>query len=243
MSTTTLLLHQYEVSPFAAKVRRALRYKGIPFTVRNYAVAEAGRIRRTISPTGKTPVLDHNGRLIVDSTAILRYLDAHFDGPALLPVEPRLRARAHIIEDWADESLFFYDLTVRSWPNNIDWLTRDVLSHDRGFGRWLLARLMPRIIAKMSGPQGIGRKDPKTVCAELADNLDALANTIDDAGWLVGDELSVADIAVASMCTVLDRAEEARAMMQDRPVILAWRGRVDAATFAPGTAPEAMATS
>ena len=53
----TLLLHQYEVSPFAAKVRRALRYKGLDFEVRNYRVVDAGKIRKTISPTGKTPVI------------------------------------------------------------------------------------------------------------------------------------------------------------------------------------------
>ena len=117
---TGLLLHQFQVSPFAAKVRRALRYKGLAFNVRNYGVAQAGEIRRTVSPSGKTPVLEHAGKLIVDSSAILRYLDEHLPGAKLVPADPVLRAQAHIIEDWADESLFFYDLAMRTWPNNID---------------------------------------------------------------------------------------------------------------------------
>ena len=121
---TGILLHQYEVSPFAAKVRRALRYKGIPFEVKNYAVADASKIRKTISPSGKIPVLDHDGQRIVDSTTILRYLEQAFPTPPLLPSQPALRAQAHIVEDWADESLFFYDLSMRGWSNNIDWLKR-----------------------------------------------------------------------------------------------------------------------
>ena len=147
-----LLLHQYEVSPFAAKVRRALRYKGIPFEVKNYAVADAGKIRKTISPTGKTPVLEGETGLVVDSSRILRYLEENFPHPSILPGSPALRAQAHIIEDWADESLFFYDLAMRGWPNNIDWLKRDVLSHDSGVARWLRSQDGPGPGYRAQGP-------------------------------------------------------------------------------------------
>lgn len=238
-----MLLHQYQVSPFAAKVRRALRYKGLAFEVRNYAVADAGLIRKTISASGKTPVLQHGDQRIVDSTAILRYLDAQFPTPAIIPADPALRAQAHIIEDWADESLFFYDLTMRSWDNNIVSLAQDVLSHDRGLQRWLMMRLMPRFVRKTSETQGIGRKDKATVCAEVEAHFDALLDMLGARDWLVGEHLSVADIAVASMCTVLERAEEAAAMMRARPLLMAWRERVDGATFAAGTAPQERAIS
>ncbi len=238
-----LLLHQYEVSPFAAKVRRALRYKGLSFEVRNYRVVDAGKIRKSISPTGKTPVLEDDTGLVVDSTAILRHLEQRFPSPPILPADPALCAQAHIIEDWADESLFFYDLAMRGWPNNIDWLKRDVLSHDSGFMRWLLYRLLDGFVRKTGQAQGIGRKDPQTICTEVAAHFDAVVALLGDRDWLVGDHLSVADIGVASMCTVIERAEEAAALMRERPVLQAWRERVDAATFAPGTEPEARATS
>lgn len=236
-----LLLHQYQVSPFAAKVRRALRYKGIPFEVKNYAVADAGKIRKTISPTGKTPVLEGlagEQGLVVDSTRILRQLEQHFPQPPILPASPALRARAHIIEDWADESLFFYDLAMRGWPNNIDWLKRDVLSHDSGALRWLMDKLMPGFVRKTGQAQGIGRKDRDTICEEVAAHFDAIVDLLGESDWLVGEHLTVADIAVASMCTVIERAEEAAAMMAERPVLLAWRERVDNATFPEGTSPE-----
>jgi glutathione S-transferase len=233
-----LLLHQYQVSPFASKVRRALRYKGIPFEVKNYAATDAGKIRKTVSPTGKTPVLEDENGLVVDSSQILRHLDRQFPHPPILPSSPAVRAQAHIIEDWADESLFFYDLAMRGWPNNIDWLVRDVLSHDRGFKRWLMEKLIPGFVRKTGQMQGIGRKDPDTICREVAAHFDAIVDLLGEGNWLVGEHLTIADIGVASMCTVIERAEEAAAMMQERPRLLAWRERVDAVTFPEGTAPE-----
>jgi glutathione S-transferase len=231
MTASTLLLHQYQVSPFAAKVRRTLYYKGIAFEVKNYAVADGSKVRKTISATGKTPVLEHAGQLIIDSTKILRYLDKAFPQQPILPVDAADRARAHIIEDWADESLFFYDLAMRSWPNNIEWLKRDILSHDRGFMGWILRAAIGSFTKKTGQMQGTGRKDRDTICAEIGHHFDALETILTAQEWLVGDCLSNADIAVASMCTVIERAEEAAAMMAQQPVLSAWRERVDAATF------------
>ena len=235
---TQLVLHQYEVSPFAAKVRRALRYKGIPFEVRNYRVVDAKLIRRTVSQSGKTPVLEHNGELIVDSTSILRYLDQHFPERPVIPADARDRALAHVIEDWADESLFFYDLTMRGWPNNVDWLKRDILSHDSGLMKRLIGSGIGKFAKKTSETQGIGRKDRDTVCAEVAAHFDAVIDMLGERDWLLGEHLSVADISVAAMCTVLERAEEAAALMRERAPLMAWRERVDAATFPAGTASE-----
>ena len=234
-----LQLHQFQISPFAAKVRRALHYKGLAFDAINYAAADMGRIRKTVSQSGKLPVLEHHDRRIVDSTNILRYLEQTFPERPLLPNNPADRARIHFIEDWADESFFVYDLIMRGWSNNVDWLLRDVLSHDTGAMRWLFQRVLPRVLRKNTVSQGLGRKTPEEVCADVEAHMDALVDLLSEGDWLVGDALSLADIAVASMCTVIERAEEAAAMMQARPVIQSWRERVDERTFPPNTPPAA----
>ncbi|MEM0954093.1 MAG: glutathione S-transferase family protein [Pseudomonadota bacterium] len=236
-----LQLHQFQISPFAAKVRRALHYKGLDFDPINYAAADMGRIRKTVSRSGKLPVLDHQGSLIVDSTNILRYLETTFPDKPLLPDSPAERSRIHFLEDWADESFFVYDLIMRSWSNNVDWLLRDVLSHDAGVMRWVFERVLPRVLRKNASAQGLGRKSPDEICADVEAHMDALVGLLSEGDWLVGDSISLADIAVASMCTVIERAEEADAMMQSRPLIMAWRERVDALTFPSGTAASARA--
>ncbi len=233
-----LLLHQVQVSPFAAKVRRALRYKDIEFNVKNYSVMQLKEVRKNINPTGKIPVLEHNGAMIVDSTSIIAYLDENFAGPRLYPDNPVEKAMSLIIEDWADESLYFYDVAMRGWPNNVDWLLRDVLIDDTGFSKWLLTHTLPGAVKKLGDSQGIGRKEPMTVCREVEVHFDSIVALLSEGDWLVGQSMSVADISVAAMCTVIERAEEAAHLMQERPVLLGWRERVDAATFPPGTSPE-----
>jgi len=90
------LLRVYRI-PFSTKVERvalAAAYKGIPLewidvdpTDRSQVVAASGQ--------ELVPVLDHDGRIVFDSTAILHYLDE-------LQPEPRLftSAEVEIFVDW-----------------------------------------------------------------------------------------------------------------------------------------------
>ena len=228
------ILHQYQVSPFAAKVRRCLYYKGIPFDTVNYGLSGVGKIKK-LNPRGKAPFMVHNGLIIADSTDIIGYLEKTYPEKRLIPADARLSAQASIIEDWADESLYFFDLTMRSWPNNSALLAEDLLLEDKGIMRRVFQPLIPRIIARQAHGQGTGRKDRESVCKEIEEHFRSIDTLVKDTGWLVGDHLSVADIAVASMCTVLDRAEEAQALMAEAPALLDWRERVDILTLPQGT--------
>jgi glutathione S-transferase len=234
-SVDRLVLHQYQVSPFAAKVRRCLHFKSVPFEVVNYGLAGVGRVRK-LSAAGKAPVLEHNGRMIADSTDIIRHLEDCFPQPAVFPADAGQRAMAHVFEDWADESLYYYDLTMRSWPNNAAWLAEDLVREDRGVMRRLFRYLAPKIIGKQARDQGTGRKSVEAVCRDAARHFAAIDALVSQRAWLVGDAPGIADIAVVSMLTVLDRAEEARQMMADHPALLDWHARVDALTLPPGTA-------
>ncbi len=224
----TITLYQFEISPYADKVRRALRWKGLAFRVVEVLVSRRNA-HRAVSPTGKFPALVHDGRTIVDSTDILRYLDQAFPEPRLAPDHPRDAALATLLEDWADESLYFYDLTMRPWPQNRQWFVDDLLAHEQGLARSLLARAIPSAIAKVARAQGLGRKAEATVVADLAALYDALEAWLEGVEWLAGPRLSNADIAVRVMVNVLDRTVEGKALRAARPRLGAWCARVDAA--------------
>lgn len=224
-----LTLYQFELSPYADKVRRVLRLKGIAFETVEVPVTSPGKYKH-ISPTGKFPVLVHDGRTIVDSTDICRHLEAQFPEPRVAPDNPRDAALATILEDWADEALYFYDLTMRNWPQNRDWFIDDLLHHvPNGFTRGLLARLIPGALLKATKAQGLGRKAEATVVADLAAQFDALSVLVADGGWLAGPRLSTADLAVRGMLNVIERAKEGAALMAARPALADWAKRVDAA--------------
>ena len=235
MTQPALILHQYQVSPFAAKVRRVCYYKDIPFETHNFGLTKLSAVKK-ISPSGKLPALQVGERIIVDSTDIVAFLEEQGGNP-VFPADPARRAQAHIIEDWADESLYFYDLAMRTWPHNVALLAEDLTLEESGFMKSLFRRVIPGAILKQAKGQGIARKSPEEVCRDVERHFDAIVALLEDSEFLVGSQRSIADIAGVSMCTVLDRAKEASDMMAARPLLLAWRERVDGLTLPAGTAP------
>ena len=224
-----LTLYQFELSPYADKVRRVMRLKGIAFDAVEIPVSAAKKFRH-ISPTGKFPAIVADGTTIVDSTDICRWLEARFPDRRVAPDDPRDAALATILEDWADEALYFYDLTMRNWPQNRAWFIDDLLHFEKpGLTRTILAAAIPGALLKVTKAQGLGRKSEATVVADLAAQYDALAVLVADGGWLAGPRMSTADISVRVMLNVLDRAQEGKALLDARPALLDWANRVDCA--------------
>lgn len=89
-----LVVHGFETSN-NIKVRIALGYKGIPYEFKSIDPKERDEIVR-LSGQYLTPVLVHDGRVLFDSAAILRYLDANF------PATPKLFGDAYL-EQWEIE--------------------------------------------------------------------------------------------------------------------------------------------
>lgn len=228
-----LTLYQYEISPFCDKVRRALAIKGLVYQTVEVLPSRRNQ-HRMISPTGKYPALVDDGRIIVDSTDILDYLEDRFPEPSLTPAAPRERALAAILEDWADESLYFYDLTMRNWPQNRAWFLDDLLRHESRVMQAILRPVIPAALRKVAQTQGLARKAETVVTAELGRLYDALEALLDGAAWLAAPALSRADLAVFVMLNVLDRTVEGERLKRARPKLADWFARVDAASSPPG---------
>ncbi len=95
-------------SGYTKKVRIGLAEKGrleqVPLVVvsREESRKAAHRARH---PLGLVPVLEHDGRYLAESTAILVYLDAVHPEPPLLPVDAWQRAEAFGWDRYADQAL------------------------------------------------------------------------------------------------------------------------------------------
>jgi glutathione S-transferase len=227
-----IVLWQFEVSPFCDKVRRILHVKGQPFSVREVPIAEAiiGGHKR-ISPTGKLPALSIDGQVIVDSTTIAEALEQRFPTPPLIPSNPKDRALMHVIEDWADESLYFYEIAIRcGFPENAPQRGRDLTAHDAGPLKPLLRAVAPKAVMKIAETQGIGRKEKAAILADTARHFDAITGLLDGGEWLVGDALSLADIAVFVQVECFRPDAAVGAMIAARPALDGWLKRVERAT-------------
>lgn len=226
-----ITLYQFEVSPFCDKVRRAMTYKKLDFEIREMLFSQEAETL-AVSPTRKLPVIDCDGERVVDSTDIAYFLEAKYPEPALMPNDPVQRAHMHITEDWADQSLFPYDLAMRGlWEHNVGLLIDDVFKYETPELRKAFAETVPEGIRQQLEADGLGRKDKDAILADVRRHFDAVNALLGSGPWLVGDDLSYADIAVAAMFHVMSHAVEGAEMLAGYPAIAAWRERVDELTL------------
>lgn len=222
-----ITLHQWEISPFCQKVARALRFKGLAFEAIDYNGLLATRAMG-LSKVGKMPVLDIDGQRLQDSTRICRYLDEHYPEPPLFPREPQQRALVELWEDWADETLYWFEVYFR---------VKDAEAFNQAVefaaaGRPALERLPTRLTLKaMLGlqlyAQGLGRMAREDVEAEFLRHLERLESVLAGGDWLVGPRQTIADIAVGSqLLEVLRTSDRMRPELLTRPRLAAWLERL-----------------
>lgn len=101
----SLLLWEAALSPYAEKVKIALREKGIPFERRTpeglgVGLGEAGFL--AANPRSEAPALVDGDLTIFDSTIILEYIEDRFPEVPLRPASAAARARARMIEEVCD---------------------------------------------------------------------------------------------------------------------------------------------
>jgi glutathione S-transferase len=167
-----MILYGSSLSPFVRKVLAFAAEKSIQLDVKPVGPGDRNPEFRAASPFGKMPALLDGDFRLADSSAIVHYLEAKHPEPALIPSDPRLRGKAIWFDEFADTIL-------------------------TGCGAKMFFN---RVVA----PRFLNRPGDETAAAtaerdELPPILDYLETVVPDGdGYLVGDSLTLADIAVAS---------------------------------------------
>jgi glutathione S-transferase len=229
-----LTLHQFEVSPFCDKVRRVLHYKRKAFDTREVPPTETLVRLRRLNPVGKVPVLEHGEKIVSDSSEIARYLDETFPDPPIYPEGVRERALCHLLEDWADESLYFFELWFRfGLPENADEWSRRTTKSEPPLLRQATERALPTLMRNLLRAQGLGRKSDHAVLNDFERHIGALESWLGVDDWLVGKRLSIADIAAYSQLACAGETSQGAEVLGGYPRLLSWMERVNGATAPP----------
>jgi len=88
--------------PFSTSVERvalALAHKGVAHETVTLPRDDRSEVRR-LSGQDLVPVLEDDGRVVVDSMAIVAHLEARFPRPPPYPAEPSRRAEVEVFIDW-----------------------------------------------------------------------------------------------------------------------------------------------
>ncbi|MFQ5699586.1 MAG: glutathione S-transferase family protein [Myxococcota bacterium] len=224
-------LYQFEISPFCDKIRRVLHVKRQRYEIVEVPISRSLSSVRRVNPIGKLPTLEHDGRIVADSSDIARYLEEVFPEPSLLPSDSRERALVHVLEDWADESLYFYEMTLRfTLPHNARRSVPALLAHDPAWLARALGPWIPRLMRRTVRGQGVGRKPGEQLLCDVERHVGAVSGLLGEGRWLVGDRLSLADISVHAQLRCIGETDEGGKLIEARPRVRAWLDRVEAAT-------------
>src|SRR5215471_18866238 len=93
-----LTLYHGRTSVCSIKARLALAEKGVAFDSRLMTLRgdQFDPAYVKLNPNAVVPTLVHDGRIIIESTVIMHYVDEAFPGAALLPPDPHGRVRARM---------------------------------------------------------------------------------------------------------------------------------------------------
>lgn len=139
-----------------------------------------------IHPLGKIPSMRHGDFTLFESKAILSYLDAAFDGPALAPRDP---AGAALVEQWASFVITATDpAIVRAYVVPIIFPSGGKVDQ-------------ARIEAALPG---------------LRKQMDILDKAVAVTGFLVGQSFTIADMLLMPILATASRFPEASAELSQR---------------------------
>jgi len=207
----TVVLHGYQYSVYVRIARLALAEKGVAYERRevNPFAAEVPADYLAMHPFRRVPVLVHDGFVLYETQAITRYIDESFPGPRLQPEAPRERARMTQIISIVDSYAY--------WP-----MVRQVFAH---------SVFRPRVgepvdaAAIVQGLEGSRRA------------LGALEALAAGGGFLVGRQLSLADLHLAPMIAYFMAAPEAAGIITDHPKLSSWWQAMQRRASLPATDP------
>ena len=219
------------ISPFVVKVLAAARYKKMDYTHQEQvSIRELSKLNPA---TGKVPVVCLNGEIVYDSTLILRRFDEVKPEPALVSVDSKIAAKQWMLEDWSDESFYWYNQALRWSPRNE---SRTIAQNSRFVPvpvRLFAKPLLRRLVGNQPNAQGLGRLPYSVLCSEFGKRLDDLVSLLGDSEFFFSQQPSCADFAVYGVfCTgyrdgvTPEFPEEVSA----RPTLLDWFKRMEEAS-------------
>lgn len=183
--------HAYEVSYFSAKVRPALRAKGLWYEELRPDMAE---IRRRTGLGFIPVVVTPEDETWQDSSEILAYLEARHPDPPLFPPTPLQRVAAHLVELYVDEFGTIPAMHYR-WGSELGART----ARARFAAMMGDARAAAAVADRMAAARlALGASDEAApaIEAHTRDLLDALCAHFDAHPYLLGARTSFADCAL-----------------------------------------------
>ncbi len=194
-----LELYQFQHSSFCLKVRLGLEAKKLTYRIVEIKPGIGQLQIFKLSGQKQLPVLKDGENVISDSTAIIEYLEKITKEPSLVPKDPKEAAIVEMIEDWADTALAKSVRLELIKAASMDPLLREALLPESFPGS--LKNLVNTLPFELIN--GVNEIINTNQSQQLLDSLKKISKSVSVNQYLVGNSLTIADLAVAAQLSLL----------------------------------------
>lgn len=191
-----VILHGFPQSTYVRTARLALEEKGVSYEI---APVDLGSDElKKVHPHSHMPALTHGDFHLYETSAICRYIDEAFEGPALVPTDLKERA---IMDQWISALNHYYDT--------------DMI-------RCVVLERMAERFGRVTDEERIKECLPK-----VEHELEVLEARLAEADYLAGSNVSIADFFLLPILFYLWMTPEGQPMIQPKENIMAWWARME----------------
>jgi len=151
-------------------------------------------------PFGRIPAFEHDGWILYETQAIMRYVDTVVPGLRLQPGEPRAAAR------------------MNQLMGITDWYLMAQVSRTITFNRVVAPRF-----GRPVDEDAVAKAIPEArIC------IGEISRLLDGQRWMAGDAISLADLLLAPHLSMFAQAPEGALILQEHEDLRAWLARIEA---------------
>jgi glutathione S-transferase len=195
------VVHGPAFSTYVRSVRLALHEKGVPHELVDVdflAGAHKQAPYTSLQPFGKVPAFQHDGNTFYEVSAILRYIDEVFPGPALMPSTAAGRAKANQVISIVDSY---------------------------GYTPCVVGLFIPRVLApSLGGKTDLEKVESSKEPARLF--VSELERLLGSSQLFGGASVCLADLHVLPVLTYLEATPEGKVILEGAPNLRAWLSRM-----------------
>ena len=217
-------LYTFTVSHFSEKARWALDYEGVPYEEKVLVPGPHQLVTRRVARRTEVPLLEHEGRYVQGSSAIIDCIADRLGGTKLTPADPAERAEAIELEKKLDKVFgrgvqqVLYSVLLKNRHTVIDlW--------SAGGPRWasaFYALAFPMVASAVKRMYKTGDAEGVAKAKErFSTTFDELDEVLSRQRYFGGDMPNRVDITVAALLAPVCRVPEHRVKWPAMPTELA----------------------
>jgi glutathione S-transferase len=172
------------------------------------------------------PVLDHDGKIITESTVICEYLEDEFPtDPPLRPVDSYGRAQMRIWTKWVDE-YFCWCVSTIGWERMIKGMARQL--GDEEFEKAVeRIPLHEQRVKWRRAREGFPKEILDEEMRKIGFSVKKLEARLAASPWLAGNQYTLADICNFAIANGMERGFAELVNDKDTPHLMAWTAKIN----------------